>query len=449
MAISRPVLLVLLGALLLGATAFAVQNARDASDSSSGSSATTHPVAQQNGTLNADQAVGAAFSGSGALDSGKIAATLNLDQAAANSQDLDFKLKLDGAFQNGAKNEMPLFAFKLKANTGGTTVTAGAVSVGDRAFLTQGNQAFRVPQPLFTQFEQARRQIASYAGGSTASEPGVLGLDPRSWLTNVKDEGEAQVDGVTTTHVSATVDAPKLVRDLLPLARQGGASVNLPSNLDQQIGKVVKKADVDIYVGQQDQILRRLNVALALDLGQNSQFGQPRVSFDLNLTDVNKPQDITAPEKVTGGAPKAEAAAFSSAILGVGVLAVDPPAGLAAARKAGFRVGDVTSPAPITNNPRKVAAAVRRHQRVVILFRNPRGLDDQATSQSVSALRSQTKARVFTDDIRSVDRFGPILEDVGVNQAPSIVIIDRRGHARLIEGFIDSRALAQEVADTR
>ena len=69
-----------------------------------------------------------------------------------------------------------------------------------------------MPQPLFAQFKQARRQIASYAGGATASEPGVLGLDPRSWLTNVKDEGTAQVDGVTTKHVSATVDAHKLVR---------------------------------------------------------------------------------------------------------------------------------------------------------------------------------------------------------------------------------------------
>jgi hypothetical protein len=453
MAISRPVLLVLLGVVLLGASAFAVSNARDTSDGSSVSSATTQQTSQQNGTqngtLNADQALAAAFSGSGALDSGKIAASLDLNQAAANSQNLDFKLKLDGAFQNGAKNEMPLFAFKLKANTGGTTVTAGAVSVGDRAFLTQGNQAFRVPQALFTQFKQARRQIASFAPGSGATEPGILGLDPRSWLTNVKDEGEAQVDGVTTKHVSASVDAPKLVRDLLPLARQGGATVNLPSNLDEQIGKVVKKADVDIYVGQQDQILRRLGVALDLNLGQNSQFGQPRVRFDLNLTDVNKPQDITAPGKVSGGAPKAEAGAFSSALLGVGVLAVDPPPGLAAARKAGFRIGDVTSPAPITNNPRKVAAAVRRHQKVVILFRNPRGLDDQATSQSMHELRSQTKAKVFIDDIRSVDRFGPILEDVGVNQGPSIVIIDRRGNARLLEGFIDSRALAQEVADAR
>ena len=258
MAISRPVLLVLLGALLLGATAFAVQNARDASDTSSaGSEPTTQQVSQQSGSLDADQALGSAFSGSGALDSGKVEATFDLEQAAANNQQFNFSLKLDGAFQNGAKNEMPLFAFKLKANTGDATVTAGAVSVGDRAFLTQGNQAFRVPQPLFAQFKQARRQIASFAGGATASEPGILGLDPRSWLTNVKDEGTAQVDGVTTKHVSATVDAPKLVRDLLPLARQGGAPVNLPANFDQQVGKVVKKAEVDVYVGQQDQILRR------------------------------------------------------------------------------------------------------------------------------------------------------------------------------------------------
>ena len=171
--------------------------------------------------------------------------------------------------------------------------------------------------------------------------------------------------------------------------------------------------------------------------------------FDLNLTDVNEPQEITAPKNVKGGAPDAAAGAFSSAILGVGVLAVDPPAGLAAARKAGFRIGDVTSPAPITNNPRKVAAAVRRNQKVVILFQNPRGLDDQANLQSIRDLRGQTKAKVFADDIRSVDRFGPILEDVGVNQAPSIVIIDRRGKASLIEGYIDSRALAQEVADAR
>jgi len=450
MAISRPFLLVLLSAILLGATAFAVQNARDASDDSSGGSA-TQQVAETSGNLNADQTVAAAFSGSGSLDSAKIDARISFDQAGGGQ---GFDVKVDGAFQSRADNQMPLFNVTLKADAGGDGVTAGAVSLGDRGFLIQGDTAYRVPQALWTELEDAREQIASFAQGSTGGEAGVLGLNPRSWLTDVKSEGQEQVDGVTTNHVSASVDAPKLVRDLLPLARQGGAPVNLPSNLDEQIGKVVQQADVDVYVGQDDRILRRLQVALDLDFNQvagntGDELGRAKVNFNFELSDVNKPQNIVAPKRVAAGAPGAEAAGFSSAVLGVGVLAIDPPPGLAAARQAGFKIGDVTSPAPITNNPRKVAKAVRKHQRVVILFQNPRGLDDQATAEAARTVRGQTNARVFIDDIRSVDRFGPILQDVGVNQAPSIVIIDRRGKTRLIEGFTDSRALAQEVADAR
>jgi hypothetical protein len=450
MAISRPFLLVLLGALLLGASAFAVQNARDASEDSSGGGSTQQVSSPQpSGELNADQALAAAFSGSGALDSAKIDAGLAFKQVGGEGQGFDLEVK--GAFQARGKNQMPLFDVRIKADAGGEGVSAGAVSVGDRAFLIQGDTAYRVPEALWTQMQDAREQIASYAQPGETNE-GVLGLDPRSWLTDVKDEGETQVDGVTTKHVSASVDAPKLVRDLAPLARQGGAPLNLPSDFDQQIGKVVKQADVDVYVGQEDRILRRLQVALDLDFNQvpgAGDAGRARVTFDLELTDVNKPQDIKVPDRVVAGAPGAGAAAFSSAVLGVGVLAIDPPPGLAAARKDGFRIGDVTSPAPITNNPHKVARAVRNHQKVVILFRNPRGLDDQANTEAIRALRGQTKAKVFTDDIRSVDRFGPIVEEVGVNQAPSIVIIDRRGKAHLIEGYIDSRALAQEVADVR
>ena len=146
---------------------------------------------------------------------------------------------------------------------------------------------------------------------------------------------------------------------------------------------------MDVYVGQDDRILRRLQVALDLDFNQvagnaGGEPGRAKVDFSFELSDVNKPQNIVAPKKVAAGAPGSEAAGFSSAVLGVGVLAIDPPPGLAAARQAGFRIGDVTSPAPITNNPRKVAAAVRNHQRVVILFQNPRGLDDQATAEAVA-----------------------------------------------------------------
>jgi hypothetical protein len=173
------------------------------------------------------------------------------------------------------------------------------------------------------------------------------------------------------------------------------------------------------------------------------------VNIDFSLSDVNEPQRISAPKHVAAGVPASGSGAFSSAVLGVGVLAVDPPPGLAQARQAGFRIGDVTNPGPLTDHPRKVAQAVRAHKKVVIFFQNPRGLDDQANAQAVRTLRARTKAMVFVDDVRNVASFGAIVQDLGVNQAPSIVIIDRRGKARLVEGYIDPEALEQEVADVR
>ena len=454
MSISRPFLLVLLGAVLLGATAVAVQNARDEGSSSSPATAgqASKPTGESTGGLDANGAVAAAFSGSGALDSGKVAARLSFRQVGGGGRSV--RLGVDGAFQSSSRDQMPLFALRLKVNTGGKSLSAGAVSLGNRAFLTSGATGYRVPSALWQELQNARKQIASYAGkGTSGQAPGVLGLNPRNWLTNVKDEGQAQLDGVTTKHVSASVDAGRLVRDLVPLARQGGAAVSLPKGLDKAVSKAVKRGDVDIYVGQEDRILRRLRVALDLDFSAPSSgavggAGRAKVNLDFRLRDVNKPQHITAPAHVVAGAPRS-GSALSSAVLGVGVLAVDPPPGLAQARRAGFKIGDVTSPAPVTNNPRKVARAVRAHQKVVIFFRNPRGLDDQATAEAVRSLRAHSKAKVFTDDVRSVDRYGKILEDVGVNQAPAIVIIDRRHKAHLIEGYVDAEALAQEVADAR
>jgi hypothetical protein len=51
--------------------------------------------------------------------------------------------------------------------------------------------------------------------------------------------------------------------------------------------------------------------------------------------------------------------------------------------------------------------------------------------------------------VENVDRYDSLLEDLGVTQAPAIVVIDRRGEASLIEGYTDARSLAQVVADAR
>ena len=100
-------------------------------------------------------------------------------------------------------------------------------------------------------------------------------------------------------------------------------------------------------------------------------------------------------------------------------------------------------------NPGRASRAVRHHQKVVILFRNKRGLDDRTMVAVMHDVDRRTKALVLIDPVDAVDRYGKLVQDLGVSQTPSVVIIDRKGKARVIEGFVDSTTLTQAVTDSR
>ena len=102
-----------------------------------------------------------------------------------------------------------------------------------------------------------------------------------------------------------------------------------------------------------------------------------------------------------------------------------------------------------TKNPRRAARAVKSGRKVVIFFRNPRGLDDAAVARAVQDVKRRSNAVVLADHVDAVERYGKLVEDLGVSQTPSIVLIDSTGEARLLEGYIDSRSLTQAVADAR
>jgi hypothetical protein len=104
----------------------------------------------------------------------------------------------------------------------------------------------------------------------------------------------------------------------------------------------------------------------------------------------------------------------------------------------------------VTNSHLKAERAVADNKKVVVFFQNPRALDDRAVADSVKSLDRRTKnVVVLTDDLRNVDRYGKLLENLGVTQAPAIVVIGRSGKASLVEGYVDGSSLAQVVADSR
>jgi hypothetical protein len=201
------------------------------------------------------------------------------------------------------------------------------------------------------------------------------------------------------------------------------------SNNDFGIGRAseavqtIKRTSFEVWVGRDDNRLRRIDATMTFKDGS-------RITLDADVTKVNEPQQIEAPERVLAGAPGGLLGRFAG--------------GAVRGATGGASLSVLTSP-----NPRRAARAVREHRKVVILFRNPRGLDDRAMGPVMRAVDGRTQALVLTDHVDAVERYGKLVEDLGVSQTPSVVIIDRQGNAQLLEGYVDSNTLVQAVADAR
>lgn len=105
-----------------------------------------------------------------------------------------------------------------------------------------------------------------------------------------------------------------------------------------------------------------------------------------------------------------------------------------------------------TGDELAVPAAVRRalaRDRTVVLFFRQRGADDDATAEAVAGVRGRRGAAVFSAPISRLSDYSALTAEIGISQAPAVVIVGKSGKARLIEGFIDEETLKQEVADSR
>ena len=110
---------------------------------------------------------------------------------------------------------------------------------------------------------------------------------------NASDEGSANVGGVETDHVTAGVNTEKMIDDVFALgARTGNSQLSgFSAAQKQQVGQAVKSAKLDLYTAKSDGTLRKLAAQVSLDTPQ----GSGNVSFELEFSEVDKPQKITAP----------------------------------------------------------------------------------------------------------------------------------------------------------
>ncbi|HEX5909802.1 MAG TPA: hypothetical protein VFY44_04865 [Thermoleophilaceae bacterium] len=106
-------------------------------------------------------------------------------------------------------------------------------------------------------------------------------------------------------------------------------------------------------------------------------------------------------------------------------------------------------PAPAVRGvPANVGKALQKRRTVVLFFRQP-AADDAATAEAVRSVRGIKGVSVFSAPITKLARYRRVVNDLGVTQAPAVVIVGKDRKARLLEGYIDPVSLRQQVKDGR
>jgi hypothetical protein len=259
------------------------------------------------GGQSADDLLKETFTGKKKFDSGKLNVTLNVDARGIPGFTGPASLKITGPFQTQGQNKLPKFALTAAISAQGQTFNAGATSTGDKGYLSLQGTNYEVPDDVFAQFRQGFEQGRQESGNKGLVSS--IGLNPVNWAEDPKEEGKEDIGGVETVHITAKVNVSKFLDDINTIlseaAKRGGqAGQQVPNQISpqekQRVQEAIKEATFDVFTNEDDKTLRKLEVHLRLEVPQEqrAQTGgleSANINFALEVTDLNKPQTISAP----------------------------------------------------------------------------------------------------------------------------------------------------------
>jgi hypothetical protein len=251
------------------------------------------------------------FGGKRKIKSGRLDMSLSAKLEGLPQVQNAVAVKISGPFENRGPNQVPKLDLDLSAGTASQPgLRAGVLSTGERGYVSfQGND-YVLPADTFDQFrEELKRQSNS---DNDQPELGALGVNPREWLADPKNEGTEDVNGAETIHISSGVNVEKLLEDINDLLKRTGdlglsaaqrrqLPRSIPERTRKQIVDSVKDAKLDVYTGKDDKVLRKLQLKLNFVVAeglrtQTAGVKGGTVDFSVDVADVNKPQEIKAPK---------------------------------------------------------------------------------------------------------------------------------------------------------
>jgi hypothetical protein len=235
----------------------------------------------------------------------KLDATLQVK--GSSSLEKPIRIQASGPFE-GQKGTLPSIDLTLRVgNGGGQTIETGFLSTGKRAFVKFQDVYYEQPA---AEVRKANESLSQGKGKGQSLKS--LGLQPRNWLGKATDRGEETVAGVDTQHISGTLDVKAILTDLNQFVRRSRGAINgatgqapprplRKSDIDA-IASVVKDPTFDVYVGKDDDTIRRIagHIQVTVPPRDQAQVGGIKggsLEFSVEFRKVNEPQKIVAPAK--------------------------------------------------------------------------------------------------------------------------------------------------------
>jgi hypothetical protein len=238
------------------------------------------------------------------IDSGRV--SLSVDLALDGIKQLGGKpiaLNVSGPFQRSAGSVSTDLAATVSIAS--STANVGINKVGKSVYLNLGGTFYKLKAQSPTPATGASGATGLLATGATGASGllSSLGIDPGTWLTDPHEVGQMSVGGVSTDHLTAQINVANVLGDVSKLMRgaagsSGGAATS--SSTLALVESAITKAQVDVYTGVADHIVRRFDLAIAFTVPQIAAAALGgltggSLTLDAKLTDVNQPQTISAP----------------------------------------------------------------------------------------------------------------------------------------------------------
>jgi hypothetical protein len=241
------------------------------------------------------------------VESGVIDMSVQVKSEGEEGGEVD--LNVSGPFEGVAGEELPQLEMSAEA-TGSAQgeeldFEGGITLLTDRGFIEYEGTAYEVDPTTFgfvrSAFEQAQQK-----GGKediTACQEAAEGIKFSQFADDLKNEGEADVEGTSTTKLSGDLSVSGGIDALIDLTEDPACSAQLEAagplplgELEEakgELSKAIEKAHVEIYVGDDD-IVRKMVAELTI-APEGAADEKVELNMDVTLSEVNEEQSFSSP----------------------------------------------------------------------------------------------------------------------------------------------------------